>query len=63
MRQSAVERVVAAVLLVAVGACATPHPGSMAEAYRDPYEKTNRKLYTLNRKLDHYALLPAAHVY
>ena len=67
MRLSAVERtlerIVVATLLVAIGACATPHPGSMAEAYRDPYEKTNRKLYALNKGLDHYALLPAARVY
>ncbi|QYE34165.1 VacJ family lipoprotein [Polymorphobacter sp. PAMC 29334] len=62
-RVCTIERIVAAALLVAVGACATPHPGSMAEAYRDPYEKTNRKLYAINKKLDHYALLPAAHVY
>jgi len=63
MRHSVVERVIATVLLVAVGACATPHPGSMAAAYADPYERTNRKLYTFNKQLDHYALLPAAKVY
>lgn len=63
MRKSVVERVVAAGLLIAVAGCAAPHPGSMAQAFADPYEKTNRKLYAFNKKLDHYALLPAAHVY
>lgn len=63
MRLSVVECVVAAALVIAVGACATPHPGSMAQAYADPYEKTNRKLYKLNRQLDHYALLPGARAY
>lgn len=63
MRRRVVECIVAIGLLTGVAGCATPHPGSMAEAYRDPYEKTNRKLYAFNKKLDHYALLPTARVY
>lgn len=62
MRFSAVGRVVFAGCLVAVAGCAT-HPGGMAEAYRDPYEKFNRKVYALNKGLDHYALLPGAKIY
>ena len=48
--------------VIGVGGCAT-HPGNMAEAYRDPYEKFNRKVYALNKGLDRYALLPGAKVY
>ncbi|MGI4878321.1 MAG: MlaA family lipoprotein [Janthinobacterium lividum] len=63
MRQIVTGRAIAAGMILALGACATPHPGSMARAYADPYEKTNRKLYAFNKKLDHYALLPVTHVY
>ena len=35
----------------------------MSQALRDPWEKTNRKVYALNRGLDRYALRPAATVY
>lgn len=52
-----------AALSLTVAGCATPHPGSMAAAYADPYEKTNRKIYVLNKKLDRYVLLPAAKGY
>ncbi|MBV8971664.1 MAG: VacJ family lipoprotein [Sphingomonadaceae bacterium] len=62
MRLSAVQRIVVAASLVAVAGCASK-PGSMAEAYRDPYEKFNRKVYALNKGLDRYALLPGAKVY
>ncbi len=48
--------------LVVLGGCAT-QPGNMAEAYRDPYEQFNRKVYALNKGLDRYALLPGAKVY
>ena len=51
-----------AACVAALGGCATK-PGSMAEAYRDPYEKFNRKVYALNKGLDKYALLPGAKVY
>lgn len=61
MRLSAVHR--AAVLAgLLVAGCATG-PGSMTEAYRDPYEGFNRKVYALNKGLDRYALLPAAKAY
>jgi phospholipid-binding lipoprotein MlaA len=66
MRSFVVQRLVAVVVAVAgavtVSGCATK-PGSMAEAYRDPYEKFNRKVYGFNKGLDHYALLPGAKVY
>ena len=62
MRSVAAGRVVLVGCLVAVAGCATK-PGSMAEAYRDPYEKFNRKVYALNKGLDRYALLPGAKVY
>lgn len=62
MRSSLVQRVVVLACLAAVAGCATK-PGNMAEAYRDPYEKFNRKVYALNKGLDRYALLPGAKVY
>lgn len=62
MRPSAVTRTVVVGALVVVGACATK-PGNMAEAYRDPYEAFNRKVYSLNKGLDRYALLPGARAY
>ncbi len=50
--------------LLTFAACATPHPGSMDAAVNaDPYEKTNRAIYGLNRSLDKYALKPASTVY
>lgn len=63
MRRSVRHRLAVTGLLLTVGACATPHPGSMARAYADPWEKTNRKVYGFNKKLDHYALHPASNVY
>ncbi len=62
MRSSAVQRSVVVACLVAVAGCASK-PGNMAEAYRDPYEKFNRKVYALNKGLDKYALLPGAKAY
>lgn len=61
MRRSIVQQVVIAASL-AIGGCAH-HPGGMAAAYRDPYEKFNRKVYALNKGLDKYALLPGARAY
>lgn len=63
MRRPVVLRLVSLGLLVALGACATPHPGGMTRAYADPWEKTNRKIYGFNKNLDHYALRPATNVY
>ena len=50
-------------LLLVLSACVTPHPGSNAEALRDPWEKTNRKIYTTNKKLDKYVALPVTKAY
>ena len=63
MRLQFLMRAAASLAVLAVGACATPHPGSIADAQRDPWEKTNRKIYALNRGLDRYALKPASNVY
>ena len=53
----------AALLVLALGACAAPHPGSNAPAFRDPYEKFNRGVYGLNRGLDKAVVTPATKVY
>ena len=50
-------------LLLMLAACVTPHPGSNAEALRDPWEKTNRKIYAANKKLDKYVALPVTKAY
>lgn len=50
-------------LLVLLSACVTPHPGSNAEALRDPWENTNRKIYAANKKLDKYVALPVTRAY
>jgi len=52
-----------AAVLLGLGACATPRPGSNAPALRDPYEKFNRGVYGLNRGLDRYAAKPATQAY
>ena len=62
MLHSVVLRAVAAASLAVVAGCAH-QPGGMAEAYRDPYEPFNRKVYALNKGLDHYVLLPGAKGY
>ena len=38
-------------------------PGGMAAAYRDPYERTNRKIFAFNKNVDRIALHPATNVY
>ena len=50
---------VAAVLLAS---CAS-HPGGMEVAKRDPWEKFNRGVYSVNKGLDKVAVKPAAKVY
>ena len=50
----------APLVALALGACATPHPGSNAQALADPWEKTNRKIYAFNKKLDKYGARPLA---
>ena len=48
--------------LSALTACATT-PGSNAEALKDPWEKTNRSIYTFNRSLDKAIILPVTQAY
>ena len=62
MRRAVVPHAVIAASLAVIAGCAH-QPGGMAEAYRDPYEKFNRKVYALNKGLDHYVLLPGARGY
>jgi phospholipid-binding lipoprotein MlaA len=50
-------------LMAGLSACTTVHAGSQAEAYRDPWEHTNRDLYAFNKGLDKYALKPVTQVY
>ena len=52
-----------ALLVLSLGACAAPHPGSNAPALRDPYEKFNRSMYGINRGLDKGIVTPATKVY
>lgn len=53
----------AVALVLLTGACVHPHPGSFAAAERDPWEKTNRKIYALNKGADKYVLKPVAQGY
>lgn len=48
--------------LATLSACAIT-PGSNAQALRDPWEKTNRSIYSFNRGLDKALVLPATRVY
>ena len=50
-------RLIVALLLVGLVGCATA-PGRTTE--KDPWEKFNRKMFTFNDTLDHYALKPVA---
>jgi phospholipid-binding lipoprotein MlaA len=52
-----------ALLLLPLAGCATPRAGGLAVAEADRWEKTNRKIYAFNKKIDNYALKPAAKVY
>lgn len=63
MRRSQLIQAFAPALLLALSACVTPHPGSNAEALRDPWEKTNRKIYAANKRLDKYVALPVTKAY
>ncbi len=56
-------RLSAGMLAMAVAACAHPHPGNNTAALRDPYEKTNRTIYGINRGLDKAVVTPATKVY
>lgn len=46
-----------------VTACATPRARDYSAAELDPWERTNRRVYGLNKQIDRYALKPAATVY
>jgi phospholipid-binding lipoprotein MlaA len=56
-------RIICVLLLTTVAGCTTPRAGDYKAALADPWEKTNRRVYALNKKIDHYALKPAASVY
>jgi len=62
MQTPASRRSVVVLGFTLLAGCAT-HPGDMAQAYRDPYERFNRKVYSLNKGLDRYALFPGAKAY
>jgi phospholipid-binding lipoprotein MlaA len=55
-------RVTALLSATLLTACATT-PGGQLAAERDPWEKTNRSVYTFNRSLDKAAVKPATKVY
>ncbi len=63
MSAQLLSRLVPLLLLTGVAACTTPHAGDYKAAAADPWEKTNRKIYAVNKKIDRYALRPAAKVY
>ncbi|MFZ4689727.1 MAG: MlaA family lipoprotein [Polymorphobacter sp.] len=53
----------ALILLLALGACATPRAGGLEVAEADRWEKSNREIYAFNKKLDKNVLKPTARVY
>ncbi len=63
MRRFRFNQAFAPALILLLCSCVTPHPGSNAEALRDPWEKTNRKIYAANKKLDKYVALPVTKAY
>ncbi len=63
MRQFSLLHIVMPLLLVGLSGCATPRIGSSAQAQADPWEKSNRRVYAFNKKLDKYALRPVVNVY
>ena len=52
-----------ALVLLPLAGCATPRAGSLAVAEADRWEKSNRNIYAFNKKIDKYALKPAASTY
>ncbi len=48
---------------VTLAGCVTPRAGDMSRAEQDPWEKTNRRIYAVNKGIDKYGLKPAADVY
>lgn len=63
MRVASLAPISAIALALITTACVHPHPGSFAAAERDPWEKTNRKIYALNKQADKYVLKPVAQAY
>jgi phospholipid-binding lipoprotein MlaA len=63
MMRHAVARCATIALVLLLAACATPHPGSQRVAEADPWERTNRKIYAMNKRVDKYALRPLAQGY
>mgnify|MGYP003386923593 CR=1 FL=1 len=50
--------------LAVLSSCATgPRGGTYDAAQADPWEKTDRRIYAVNKKIDRYALKPAAGAY
>lgn len=62
MRQAVAGCATIAFVLLLAG-CATPRPGSQKAAEVDPWEKTNRKIYAMNKRADKYVLRPLAQGY
>ncbi|WP_426162961.1 MlaA family lipoprotein [Sandarakinorhabdus sp. DWP1-3-1] len=57
-------RAPAAILpLLVLAACATPRAGGLETAEADRWEASNRRIYAFNKRVDKYALKPAANTY
>ncbi len=52
-----------AMLFLPLGACVTSRAGNLDVAEADRWEASNRRIYAFNKKVDRYALRPAAKVY
>lgn len=52
-----------ALILLPLAGCATPRAGGLEVAEADRWEKSNRKIYAFNKKIDKFALKPTANVY
>jgi phospholipid-binding lipoprotein MlaA len=52
-----------ALALPLLAGCTTPRAGDYKVAEADRWEASNRKIYAFNKKIDKYALKPAADVY
>ncbi len=61
---TSVMRVLLPVLaLTLLSGCATTQSLNLDRAQEDPWEKSNRRVYALNKKLDRYAIKPVTTVY
>ncbi|WP_310496621.1 VacJ family lipoprotein [Sandarakinorhabdus sp.] len=50
-------------LLLPLCACATPGATDLSRAEADPWEKSNRRIYAFNKRLDRYAIRPLSQGY